>query len=196
VTPLAVIRHGPTEWNLDKRLQGRTDVPLSPEGRDLVSNWKVHPPVTQYQWVCSPLRRAHETAELLGATNIAIESRLIEMSYGDWEGDRLDDLRARLGKEMAENEARGIDFRPEGGETPRDVQKRLNSWLTDLSRDEQPTVAVTHHGVLRALYALATGWNMVEPLPEKFHWGAMHFFQVDKTGGVQVDRINVDISLR
>ena len=56
-----------------------------------------------------------------------------------------------------------------------------------------PTVAVSHHGVLRALYSLATGWNMVDLLPEKFQWGAMHCFHVSSGGQVSVDRINVSI---
>ena len=59
---------------------------------------------------------------------------------------------------MAENEARGLDFRPPGGESPRDVQERLAPLLAEL--DSARPILVTHKGVLRALYALATGWTM------------------------------------
>ena len=65
---------------------------------------------------------------------------------------------------MIENEARGLDFRPPGGESPRDVQARLRPFLESL-RD--PTIAVTHKGVLRALYALATGWTMERKAPRQ-----------------------------
>ena len=51
----------------------------------------------------------------------------------------LADLRAELGPAMAENEARGLDFRPPGGESPREVQARLKPFLADLAA---PTVAV------------------------------------------------------
>ncbi len=129
MTPLVMIRHGPTLWNEEKRLQGHTDIPLSDKGREIVSGWVVPSFFDQYRWMCSPLHRARETAELLGAKDLEIEPRLMEMNYGKWEGSRLDDLRKGLGEAMAENEARGLDFQPEGGETPREVQARLIPWL-------------------------------------------------------------------
>lgn len=189
-----MIRHGPTEWTEEKRLQGRTDIPLSKAGKDLVLQWRVPPPLDDYRWVCSPLSRARETAELLGARDLKIEERLTEMNYGKWEGSKLKDLRETLGGKMAANEARGLDFLPEGGETPRQVQKRLIPWLSDMACDGRPVVAVAHHGIIRALFSLATGWDMVGEPPEKFRWGAMHLFSIAKDGEIRVDRINVSIS--
>ncbi len=188
-----MIRHGPTAWTKDKRLQGRTDIPLSDAGRELVSQWRIPSPVDRYSWVSSPLSRARKTAELLGARDLKMEPRLIEMSYGSWEGKRLNDLRKTLGAEMAENEARGIDFLPEGGETPRQIQERLTPWLLDVATDGHPVVAVAHHGIIRALFSLATGWDMAGAPPEKFRWGAMHLFSIRKDGAISVDRINVSI---
>jgi len=196
VTPLVVIRHGPTAWNEEKRLQGHTDIPLSDAGRDSVSGWRVPPSLARYHWVCSPLRRARETAELLGARELEIEPALKEMHYGKWEGSRLGDLRKELGAAMAENEARGLDFRPDGGESPREVQMRLTPWLADVAGRDRPTLAVSHHGVLRALFSLATGWDMAGNPPEKFRWGAMHCFDVAENGEVSVARINVSIAVK
>jgi broad specificity phosphatase PhoE len=194
MTPLIMIRHGPTLWNEEKRLQGHKDIHLSDEGRRLVSSWQVPTPFNSYQWVCSPLHRARETAELLGARELLVEPRLKEMNYGNWEGCRLGDLRKELGEVMAENEARGLDFQPEGGDRPSDVQGRLVSWLSDVARNGRPTLAVSHHGVLRALFSLATGWNMVGNPPEKFQWGAMHCFQVADDSQVSVERLNISIA--
>ncbi len=193
MTSLGMIRHGPTEWTNEKRLQGHTDIPLSAEGREMVSGWRIPLGIGDYHWVSSPLRRTKETAQLLGAKNLKIEHRIKEMNYGDWEGSRLNDLRSDLGEAMAENEAKGLDFRPEGGESPREVQVRLVPWLLDVAGRGQPTVAVAHNGILRALFSLATGWNMVGPPPEKFQWGAIHYFQIDDIGRVSVDRINVSL---
>lgn len=193
MTSLAMIRHGPTAWTEEKRLQGHTDIPLSVAGRETVSRWRVPAPVDRYHWVCSPLYRATQTAELLGARNLEIEPRLKEMNYGKWEGRRLTDLRADLGEKMAENEARGLDFRPEGGESQREVRERLVPWLAEVARNGHPTVAVSHHGIIRALFSLATGWNMAGPPGEKFRWGAMHQFRVAKGGRLSVERINVSI---
>lgn len=191
--PLFLIRHGPTLWNEEKRLQGHTDIPLSGRGREFVSRWRVPPPVDQYRWVCSPLRRARETAQLLGANDLETESALKEMYYGSWEGQRLADLRKAMGDEMAANEARGLDFRPDGGESPRELQARLLPWLLNVARKRRPTVAVTHHGIVRAVFSLATGWDMAGPPPEKFRWSAMHCFLVSDDGTVSVERINVSI---
>jgi len=194
MTPLVLIRHGPTGWNSERRLQGRTDIPLSDEGREMVSQWEVPSEIRGYDWICSPLKRARETAELLAGAPARIELLLTEMDYGAWEGKKLDDLRAELGDAMTRNEARGLDFRPEGGETPRDVQARLKPWLDMVAGRRRPVVAVSHHGVLRALYSLATGWDMTGPPPEKFRWGAMHRFAVSSGGDVRVERINIDLA--
>lgn len=193
MTPLLFIRHGPTDWNADRRLQGRTDVSLSVEGRNRVMTWQLPDDATAYRLVSSPLTRAVETATLLAGRPPQIDQNLIEMNYGNWEGERLPDLRERLGDVMARNEARGIDFEPDGGERPRDVQQRLEVFLKMVGEDAVPTIAVSHHGVLRALYAMASGWDMVQPLPEKFRWGAMHEFRVSETGAVDVERINVPL---
>lgn len=194
MTPIVIIRHGPTEWNSNRRLQGRMDIPLSEEGRALVSAWQVPLYLHEYDWVSSPLKRACETARLLAEAPPRIEPLLMEMDYGEWEGRRLDDLRAELGNAMAKNEARGLDFRPDGGETPREVQARLMQWLETVARHRSPVVAITHHGILRALYSLATGWDMIGPPAEKFRWSAMHRFAVSDDGQVRVERINIDLA--
>lgn len=196
-TSLGTIRHGPTAWTEDKRIQGRADIPLSDEGRGMVSRWRLPPGHAagndDVQWVSSPLRRATETARLLGAAEPAIEPRLAEMDYGQWEGRRLSDLRRELGDAMAENEARGLDFRPLGGESPREVMDRLRPWLADVGRRRRPTLAVTHHGVIRALLSLATGWPMTGRPPDRLAWGAIHYFLIGDDGGVAVDRLNVSL---
>lgn len=193
MTPLAIIRHGPTAWTEENRIQGHSDIPLSPEGRDMVSGWKVPTDLAAYDWVASPLARARETAVLLSGREPAIEPRLKEMSYGEWEGLCLPDLRTELGDEMAENEARGLDFQAPGGESPRNLQDRLRPWLAEVAAQGRPTLAVAHHGVLRAIVSLATGWTMADNPPEKLQWGAAHIFRLADDGGPSVERLNVSL---
>ena len=57
MTPIALIRHGPTDWNAEHRLQGRVDRPLSDEGREKVSTWAVPDAYRDFHWVSSPLRQ-------------------------------------------------------------------------------------------------------------------------------------------
>jgi len=65
---------------------------------------------------------------------------------------------------MAANEARGLDFRPDGGESPRKVRARLESLLADLAAGPD-AILVTHKGVIRAAVSLATGWDMTAKPP-------------------------------
>ena len=150
MTPLALIRHGPTEWNRLGRIQGQTDVPLDARGREAVAAWTTPPVLEGYRWVASPLSRAVETARILGAEP-DLEPSLVEMDWGRWEGLRIENLRAELGRDMADNESRGLDFRPPDGESPRDVQRRIAPWLATVAATGQATVAVTHKGVIRAV---------------------------------------------
>ena len=98
---IALIRHGPTEWTDAKRLQGRTDIPLSAAGREFVGTWQLPEQLRSARWTASPLARAVETARISSGRIPEIDQRLIEMNWGEWEGRRLADLRAELGEEMA-----------------------------------------------------------------------------------------------
>jgi len=187
MTALLVIRHAPTDWNESGLIQGRTDRPLSEAGREELRRMRLPAGWEDALCLASPLRRAMETAELLGLAPIS-EPRLVEMDWGAWEGRSLAELRAAPGPEMARNEARGLDFRPPGGESPREVQERLRPLLERLS---VPTIAVTHKGVLRALYAMAAGWLMTEKPPQKLLNGHAHLFAVKPDGTPEVDRLNI-----
>ena len=172
--PLIVIRHGSTDWNETRLVQGRTDRPLSEAGRRQVRDMRLPVEWKDAQCLASPLQRAMETATLLGLSPEP-EPRLIEMAWGEWEGQNLEALRQRLGDAMDDNEARGLDFRPPGGECPRDVQARLGPLLQEL---HGRTIFVTHKGVLRALYAVATGWAMTGKAPHRLLDGRAHAFNV------------------
>ncbi len=191
-TRLAIIRHGPTEWNSEGRIQGHTDISLSAAGRAAVAGWRVPGELAGFRWLASPLKRALETARLLGAEP-AIEPRLAEMNHGQWEGHRIDDLRAELGDAMAEIERRGLDMRPPGGESPRDLQQRLKPWLAEVGALGEPTVAVAHNGVLRAVYSLASGWDMRDKPADKLRPAAAHLFGLGPGGEPTIERLNIPL---
>ena len=193
MTRLTLIRHGPTRYNEQGRMQGRVDEPLSDAGRAAVRDWRLPTELCDADWVSSPLGRARDTTILLGGREPAIEPLIIEMDWGRWEGRRLDELRRELGRAMAENEARGLDFRPPGGESPRDVQARVAPWLAALGQRRRPTLAVTHKGVIRAIFALALGWDMTGEPPVKLRRAAAHGFAVAPDGLVTVERLNLPL---
>jgi len=187
MTLLALLRHGDTAWSAEGRIQGRSDPALSDAGRARSRALRLPAACHGMRVVTSPLARCVETAKLLGAAQAPREPRLAEMSWGAWEGRRLDELRAELGEAMRENEARGLDFRPEGGESPREVLARVLQWLSTLS---EPTLAITHRGVIRVVLAAATGWDMRGKPPAKLDWNAFHLFRLDE-GKPRVERLNL-----
>jgi len=186
MTPLALLRHADTAWSVAGRIQGRADLPL-------LENISISLPdaCRGMRIVTSPLARCVQTAALLGAPGAARDPRLAEMDWGRWEGESLAALRKRHGDEMRDNEARGLDFTPPGGETPREVGLRVKSWLRDVARDGIPTLAVTHRGVIRAILAEASGWDMRGKPPAKLDWSAAHLFLLDERGRPSVERLNV-----
>ena len=195
---LAVIRHGPTEWNELGKIQGRTDIPLSERGKRVIQQLQLPDFISEIDWITSPLSRAIETGKLLGITKMLIDDRLVETNWGDWEGQVLWDLRAKYGQEMLDNEKRGLDLTPPGGESPRQVCQRLQPLLFEIATSHQKKLigAITHKGVIRSLLSLATGWDMSEKPPIRLDWKAIHIFSVDDKGTVTPHQLNVKFNRR
>ena len=190
--PFALLRHAPTMWNGEGRLQGLTDTCLSPEGEASARQWRLPPPADGWKRLSSPLQRARRTAELVRPPMpVGIDSRLREMSFGVWEGFTVKQLRAAGGESFAAAEAAGLDFHPPGGESPRMAMARLSQWSATLA---EPVVAVSHKAAIRALLALATGWNMLGRPPHKLDWKCLHFFVAHGAGRVTIERLNVPLT--
>ncbi len=87
---LYIMRHGKTDWNLKNKLQGRSDIPLNDQGRKMaLAAHEEYKSLHIDICYCSPLKRALETAEIvLKGRNIPIitDARLMEMSFGEYEG--------------------------------------------------------------------------------------------------------------
>ncbi|NQZ92243.1 MAG: histidine phosphatase family protein [Moritella sp.] len=171
------IRHGQTQWNCEKRLQGRTDIPLNDVGKTQISAYQLPEHLLTMPWFNSPLLRTQQTAELLGV-NSQVEAALIEMNWGHWEGKTLQQLSSQDPIYFAKQEALGLDLRPAGGESPRLVAERVTAWVEalDITNVEQRIGCVSHKGIIRAIYASAANWNMLGRPPHKIDYHcAQHF---------------------
>jgi broad specificity phosphatase PhoE len=163
VPTIYYIRHGETEWNAEGKLQGTRDIPLNDLGRkqaakagailaDLFANDGRTD--ASLQFVASPLTRARSTMELvrralrLPPDDYALDDRLREIGYGDWEGSTLAQMQALDPKLFAKRQAEKWTVSPPGGESYVAVQSRMNDWYNELTVD---TVAVAHGGTARAL---------------------------------------------
>ena len=155
-------RHGQTNDNLQPiRFQGFRDTPLNDTGRaqahELAERIAAEPEPIRSLW-SSDLRRAHETAEIVG-TKIGLtprlDPRLREANRGEWEGRLFIDVEREDPERYAEWMRAGASFRFPGGESLQEQQERVSAALEDLERaGELPALAVCHGGSIRVMLCI------------------------------------------
>ncbi|NJC96166.1 MAG: hypothetical protein C3F07_11400 [Anaerolineales bacterium] len=152
MTRLCLVRHGQTDWNLEGRYQGQSDVPLNENGlaqaRQLAEQLNGQHFDAIYS---SDLRRARQTAEpmakMLGMT-VNIEPRLREINQGEWEGVLVEDIKARYAKLWSQRTVDPASVRPPGGETVGEVAARVYAALDEIARlFPAGDVLVVSHGL-------------------------------------------------
>jgi probable phosphoglycerate mutase len=185
---LYYIRHGLTDWNMASRLQGGRDVPINARGRaqaaccaDILRDLLACEgrSASDVGYASSPLVRARETMDILRATlglertGYAIDPRLAEIAFGDWEGLTYPEILARDADVVAKREHDKWDFRPPGGETYAEVALRVAAWLASLERD---TVVTAHGGTARALVAVLGIAPPEKAVHEPIEQGVVYLF--------------------
>lgn len=173
ITRIALIRHGETAWNAERRLQGHLDIDLNAEGRrqaralaDALAGEQVD------LLVSSDLARAAQTAKALGEVlhlPLFIDGRLRERCYGGFEGLLYSEIAARYPREFAAWQGRDIDGTlPPGqnqGETFRQFYDRVIPAILGWAADNpgKSLVLVAHGGVLECAYRAALGLALDTP---------------------------------
>jgi broad specificity phosphatase PhoE len=193
---IAFLRHGPTDWNEEGRIQGRIDMPLSAAGRMKMAGLLPPAGFETARAFTSPLGRARETATLLGYRDAIADVRLAEHHWGEWEGLTREEILARDGADAFARAGSAVDFTPKGGESTRDLLARVADFLRDVARADAPAVAIAHRGVLRSAYTLATGWDMATPMPAKLDLSAVLVLEVDPDGAARIAELNVPLRPR
>lgn len=190
---IILIRHGKTTWNLQRRLQGRVDIPLCDAGirelqdRRIPDDWRPERVFT------SPLSRARMTAAFLGLGHAAMDGRLVEMNFGDWEGQTYAELHAANPRKLAELEAAGLDMQPPGGETPREALARFMDFVHDQARTGHQRIAIiSHKGLMRAALARAAGWDMTGKPPFTIDWSKAQILRL-RDEKLEIDRLNLSL---
>ena len=187
---LALLRHGPTEWNEQRRIQGHTDIPLSEEGLRKMRGLRV--PFSASRIFASPMQRTQQTAEALGLAAPILDARLMEQNWGRWEGMSLQAITEQEGKDAFLRAGRKGDFRPPGGESTQELLDRVSEFLRDAAKEAGDAVAIVHLGVLRAAYTLATGWNMATPMPADLYVSKILVLELDASGKPGIHTLNLD----
>ncbi|MDQ0256357.1 alpha-ribazole phosphatase [Evansella vedderi] len=154
---LLLIRHGITEWNLQKRYLGHTDIGLAEGELSKLDPLKLALRNQSYHAVfTSDLKRCKETAHYLGiGTHLKEDARLREMNFGEWEGKTYGELKSKpeYQRWLRDWEQHATP----NGESWSEFTSRLDSFLEDLIQcgeiakinTNQPIVVITHGGVVR-----------------------------------------------
>ncbi len=168
-TRLCVVRHGETDWNAGKRIQGQIDIPLSALGH---AQARATGNALQDEGFAalysSDLIRARQTAEAtahLAHLPLQLSPGLRERHYGLFEGLTYEEAAARYPEEYARHHARDPRFVPEGGESLLDLAARIGKTCEDIARRHagEAVVLFTHGGVLDILHRQASGKPLTTP---------------------------------
>ena len=171
-----LFRHGITDWNLAKKMQGHSDISLNAEGRRQASDLQTYfanNPVDLF--FSSDLVRAVETAQLANAKlncPINIHSGLREANLGELEGLSIDEAHRYFGKEAWETwssmDPQTFDFAFPRGESSNQVIKRLTETIQSLCENTEFTSAgLCTHGfaMRRFLHSLNPDLKSALPIP-------------------------------
>lgn len=190
-----LIRHGQTQWNLEHRIQGEKNLPLSAQGRLQVKSWgSCLKKMSLDLILSSPMIRARETSEILGkglGLEIFEEKNLREQSFGLWEGRRINDIRQACPGAVEYQESLGWDFCPPGGESRNGVLKRsLGAFEQAAKRFKGHNVlVVVHNGVMRSLVYHALGRAFLPGEKQVIKNWHLHGFSWDQ--GLVLERLNL-----
>lgn len=149
---IIVIRHGQTQFNAERKLQGHCNSPLTSKGKAQAlavgTHLKSHLTHRAYRVYASSLGRAIQTAHIIcdeigfEKTNVHQDDRLKEFSLGTWEEKPLFEL---LDEDPALLDRRDWYLKAPKAETYQDVRTRLNDWLAEIP--EQEDIVVVSHGL-------------------------------------------------
>ena len=175
MTRIALLRHFPTSWNSEHRFQGQTDIPLTDESRQQLSELAIPPPWNTARIIASPLSRADETARILASGRpVAHDLRLVEISFGEWEGLHGADLLTDPESGYVNVEDWGWPRRPPGGESPWDVWERVRPALAEIAAEANPTLLIVHRALMRVILARAWDWHYDSPEPFRIKRGRIY----------------------
>lgn len=169
---LIVWRHGQTDWNLQGRWQGQVDIPLNDTG--VAQAAKAAPLLAEFSpdsIIASDLSRAVDTAGQLAALTgleVDVETRLREISMGEWEGLTMDEIGDRATQQKALEEAGEGPVRGNTGENVHQVAERVAAAFTDIVDNAEPDSTVV--AVMHGLAARVGAFRFVGMPPTSLGW--------------------------
>ncbi|KAB0679592.1 histidine phosphatase family protein [Aureimonas leprariae] len=157
---LVLCRHGETDWNAERRIQGQTDVPMNRRGLDQAERngetlrGLVGAGAPGWDFLASPMTRTRDTMAILRraldlpADDYATDPRLMELNFGDWQGSTLAEIDVIQPNAVATRDRAKWSYVPSGeaGESYAMLEERMAAVFEALRR---PTIVVAHGGIMR-----------------------------------------------
>ena len=187
-TRICFIRHGETDWNVDKRIQGQIDIPLNETGRAQALAMAFNAAHHNFDAVySSDLMRARDTAGMLAARHgldIRILPPLRERHFGIFQGLTAAEGKVRQPEAHARYLARDPDYDFDTGESMHNLAKRVEAAVQEMTKHHagHTIAAVTHGGVLDILYRISTGKPLNTPRDFNIPNCALNWFRFDGHG--------------
>ena len=188
ISRFGLIRHAQTVWNREKKIQGYSDSPLTPEGNLQASRWgKILDKFSWNRLLASDTGRALATAEIINAylkLPMAIDSRLKEQDWGQWVGKTFPQIEAEAPQVLDEQIHAGWDFCPPGGEDRKSVLTRSQRALQE-AFDRWPgenILVVTHEGVIKSLVYYLSSRKFLPSEPALLKSYQLHWLVHDRDG--------------
>ncbi|MCP4672281.1 MAG: histidine phosphatase family protein [Desulfobacula sp.] len=165
-TRIFLVRHGQTEWNLQKRFQGHKNSPLTIKGKKQALEAKKS--LSQYQIhraYVSPLKRAKDTIDIIldGSSIEVIEKKsLKEINLGSWEGQTIEEMERSHPDEYIQFWNRQDEFFLPGAETYKQLQNRVITELKNIFKKEhnKNILVVSHWIAIKVAIAYYTSIPM------------------------------------
>jgi probable phosphoglycerate mutase len=182
---LYIVRHGATDWNQSKCIQGQLDTPLNGAGRSQAAlAAKRLAALGATALYSSDLLRAYETAQIIAqAASLQIIQKpgLREMHFGAWQGLTLDEIRERDPELYAARRERPYEVPPPGGEAWRQFYQRSVKSVHDIlhATDAERVIVATHSGVCTVLGLEALGLGYAGKRPFSNANCAIHTIAVE-----------------
>jgi len=187
-TRICIIRHGETDWNVEKRIQGHTDVPLNETGRAQALAMAFNAAHHRFHAIySSDLARTIETAQVLAQREdheVTLLQQLRERHFGIFQGITAAEGAVLYPAAYAHYMARDLDYDFETGESLRGFADRVSDGIDWMVRHHsgQTIAAVSHSGVLDVVYRRATGRPLDTPRDFKIPNCGLNWFHFDGQG--------------
>ncbi len=189
-----LIRHAVTQWNFEKKIQGREDIELNLEGQKQARTWAEILSLEKFDLILSStMIRAKETAQIINEkinVDIEYDINLREQDFGQWEGRTIKDIRKFNPGQIESQESRGWEFCPPKGESRTVVLKRAFKAIENVAKrdDRKNILMVTHNSVIKTLVYKALNRNFTldeTAVLKDYHLHSLHFDKI-----IEIEKLN------